>query len=134
MSLDMSHHVMGDFVSRIPGGVRHIRVTGDYTGAGGVWQESRGPATTIQANVQPASWKTAEMLVGAGRATRTEDIRSIHINDGVTYLQPKDDNKSFDLLEFSDGIETREWLVVLSDNRPWRNYCRAHVVRYRGQK
>jgi len=28
----------------------------------------------------------------------------------------------------------RKWRVVQADNRPWRNYCRAVVERYRGER
>lgn len=73
-----------------------------------------------------------QTLIGMGGTANAHDVRVVHINDGVTYLYPDDDGKFSDLLEFSDGLTMRRWRVMSCDNRPWRNFCRAVVERYRG--
>lgn len=134
-ALDMRGHVDSTFKSKIPGGVVLLRFPpGGYTGPGGTWQDdtpTRTPLTLV--NVQPAKWKDFQLLLGMGETTNPQDARVVHINDGVTYLYPDDDGKFSDMLEFSDGIAVRQWRVMSCDNRPWRNFCRAVVERYRGR-
>ncbi len=132
--LDMHGHIDSTFNSPIAGGVRLIRAAkGDYTGPGGTWQEGEPqviPLTLV--NVQPASWKDIQTLIGMGGTANPQDVRSVHINDGVNYIWPDDDGKFADLLEFSDGLGVHKWRILSCDNRPWRNFCRAVVERYRG--
>lgn len=133
--LDMKGHVDSTFNSPIDGGVRIIRAgAGGYTGPGGLYEETT-PSETIpltHVNVQPANWKDMQMLMGMGGTANPQDARVVHINDGVNYLYPDDNGKFADLLEFSDGQAVRQWRVMSCDNRPWRNFCRAVVERYRG--
>lgn len=134
--LSMQDHIDGTFNSLIEGGVKRLKPAtgGGYTGPGGTWQDS-APAEEImltRVNVQAAGPKTMEILVGMGGTANPQDARLIHINDGVNYLYPDDDGKFADLLEFSDGLEMRQWRVMSCDNRPWRNFCKAIVERYRG--
>lgn len=84
-------------------------------------------------NIQQASPKSVEAMVATSGAFNPQDWKIIHINDGVTYLYPDDSGQFADLLEFSDGLEVRQWRVRQCDNRPWRSYCRAMVERYRGE-
>lgn len=132
--LDMRGHVDSTFDSPVPGGVWLIPAgAGDYTGAGGTWEQSSSdPVELTRVNVQPASWKDVRLLAGMGGTVNPQDVRVVHINDGVNYLYPDDDGKFADLLEFSDGLAVRQWRVMSCDNRPWRNFCRAVVERYRG--
>ncbi|MBC3214236.1 hypothetical protein [Serratia fonticola] len=132
--LDMRGHVDSTFNSKIIGGVRIIRpAAGGFTGLGGVWEQ--GDASIIElsrVNVQQARWKDMQFLIGQGGTANPQDARVVHINDGVNYLYPDDAGKFSDMLEFSDGLAVRRWRVMSCDNRPWRNFCRAVVERYRG--
>ncbi|AMO49199.1 Hypothetical protein AKI40_2811 [Enterobacter sp. FY-07] len=132
--LDMNGHIDSTFNSPVPGGVRIIRAgAGGYTGPGGRWADSPGEIVELtRVNIQPAKWKDMQMLIGMGGTANPQDARVIHINDGVNYLWPDDNGKFADLLEFSDGQVIRQWRVMSCDNRPWRNFCRAVVERYRG--
>ncbi len=135
MTLSMSDHIDGTFNSPVEGGVKRLKpeTGGGYTGPGGTWQDG-APAeeiTLTRVNIQPASLKTMEILVNLGGTANPQDVRVIHINDGVNYLYPDDNGKFADLLEFSDGVAMRQWRVIQCDNRPWRNFCRAIVERYR---
>ncbi|ARD61145.1 hypothetical protein Y71_14905 [Kosakonia radicincitans DSM 16656] len=132
--LDMNGHIDSTFNSPVPGGVRIIRAgAGGYTGPGGRWADSPGETVELtRVNIQPAKWKDMQMLIGMGGTANPQDARAIHINDGVNYLWPDDNGKFADLLEFSDGLVMRQWRVMSCDNRPWRNFCRAVVERYRG--
>jgi len=134
--LSMQDHIDGTFNSPVEGGVKRIRPAtgGGYTGPGGTWEDG-APAEEIpltRVNIQPASLKTMQILVALGGTANPQDVRLVHINDGVNYLYPDDDGKFADLLEFSDGVAVRQWRVIQSDNRPWRNFCKAIVERYRG--
>lgn len=133
--LDMLGHIDSTFNSAIEGGIRRIKpAEGGYTAPGGIWEE--GESQTIEltlVNVQPARWKDVQMSVGMGGTANPQDLRSVHINDGVNYLYPDDEGKFSDILEFSDGLAMRQWRVISCDNRPWRNFCRAVVERYRGR-
>ncbi|CNF14234.1 TPA: hypothetical protein PXS16_001748 [Yersinia enterocolitica] len=132
--LDMHGHIDATFNSPIEGGIRLIRPTaGDYSGPGGIWQQGEPQVTELQkVNVQSAKWKDIQILIGMGGTANPQDLRVVHINDGVHYLWPDDEGKFSDLLEFSDGLAMRQWRVVACDNRPWRSFCRALVERYRG--
>lgn len=132
--LDMKGHIDSTFGSPVPGGVRLIRAsTGGYTGTGGRWEELPGETVELEfVNVQSAKWKDMQILAGMGGTANPQDARVVHINDGVNYLWPDDNGKFADLLEFSDGLAVRQWRVMSCDNRPWRNFCRAVVERYRG--
>ncbi|PWC10664.1 hypothetical protein B4923_16215 [Brenneria roseae subsp. americana] len=132
--LDMHGHIDSTFNSPIAGGIRLIRAgAGGYTGPGGRWEQSEGETVELlRVNVQPAKWEDMQMLIGMGGTANPQDARVVHINDGVNYLYPDDNGKFADLLEFSDGQAMRQWRVMSCDNRPWRNFCRAVVERYRG--
>ncbi|EMB4322228.1 hypothetical protein RJ492_001200 [Pluralibacter gergoviae] len=132
-ALDMCGHVDSTFTSKLPGGVALVRFpAGGYAGPGGTWQDAAPVRTPLMlVNVQPAKWKDFQLLLGMGGTTNPQDARVVHINDGVTYLYPDDDGKFSDILEFTDGIAVQQWRVMSCDNRPWRNFCRAVVERYR---
>ncbi|EPN2806522.1 hypothetical protein ACTWOG_004252 [Serratia marcescens] len=126
--LDMRGHVDTTFKSKIAGGIWLIRMSGDYSGPGGVWQESESARQALtHVNVQPARWREITLLVGQGGVATLGDFRTVHINDGKTYLMPDESGEYRDLLEFSDGVTMRRWRVMTADNRPWRNFCRAVV-------
>lgn len=133
--LDMYGHIDKIFKSDIAGGITLIRASdGDYSGAGGTWVE-QGPSERIplnNVNVQPASGKDMKLSVDKGGTADISDLRTVHINDGV-YIYPDDEGRYADMLEFSDGVSVRQWRVIHCDNRPWRNFCRAIVERYRGK-
>lgn len=134
--LSMQDHIDGTFNSPVEGGVKRIKPAtgGGHTGPGGTWQDG-APAEEIpltRVNIQPASLKTMQILVALGGTANPQDVRLVHINDGVNYLYPDDDGKFADLLEFSDGLAVRQWRVIDCDNRPWRSFCKAIVERYRG--
>lgn len=135
MSLDLYGFISPDFESRPAGEVVLItREPGDYSGPGGTWVDGREDRRCLVGiNIQPASLKTVQTLAGAGGALNPQDWRSIHLNDG-TMVYPDDDGQMAYLFEFSDGRAVRQWRVRESDCRPDRNYCRAVVERYRGQK
>ena len=134
MSLDMMGFIDPTFESTPEGGVTLVvQGAGGYTGDGGTWV--KGPVTRSDlygVNIQPVSPKEAEVLSEGGTRSAT-DMRSVIINDG-TMLEPDDDGTFAQMLEFSDGLKVRKWRVVQADNRPWRNYCRAVVERYRGER
>lgn len=135
MTLSMSDHIDGTFNSPIPGGVKRIKPAsgGGYTGPGGTWEAGEPEEIQLtRVNIQPASLKTMEILVNMGGTANPQDVRVIHINDGINYLYPDDNGQFADLLEFSDGIAVRQWRVIQCDNRPWRNFCKAIVERFRG--
>lgn len=132
MSLDMFGHIDLMFESCPAGGVTLIPAeTGDYTGPGGTWEADPAstPRTISLVNIQPANPKKIEHLTGG--TTAPQDFRVIHINDG-TMIYPDDNGQFSDMLEFSDGLAVRKWRVRESDCRPWRNFCRVVVERYRG--
>lgn len=134
--LSMQDHIDSTFNSRIAGGVRIIKpgTQGGYTGPGGTWEDgvTHDPIELKRVNIQPAGPKTMEFLLASGGADNPHDVRVVRINDGINYLYPDDSGKFADLLEFSDGLEMRRWRVISCDNRPWRNYCKAIVERFRG--
>jgi hypothetical protein len=134
--LDMRGHVDTTFKSKIPGGIWLINRDGDYTGPGGVWEEEDGERIELtHVNVQPARWREITLLVGQGGVAVISDFRTVHINDGKTYLMPDESGEYRSVLEFSDGVRMRRWRVMTADNRPWRNFCRAvvEVVREPGK-
>lgn len=134
-ALDMRGHIDSTFNSKIECGVRIIRYPpGSFSGPGGVWVESGEPVITELplVNIQAAKWKDIQILIGMGGTGNPEDSKIVHINDGVNYIYPNDDGTFSDILEFSDGLKMRKWRVMTCDNRPWRNFCRATVERYRG--
>ncbi|PNF10541.1 hypothetical protein A6J71_10425 [Enterobacter cancerogenus] len=126
--LDMRGHVDSTFKSKIEGGIWLIRKEGDYSGPGGVWQETETEREELKrVNVQPGKWREINLLVGEGGVAVISDFRTVHINDGKTYLMPDESGQYTDQLEFSDGVVMRRWRVMTVDNRPWRNFCRAVV-------
>ncbi|WP_213881205.1 hypothetical protein [Pseudomonas sp. dw_358] len=134
--LTMEGHIDSDFVSTPDGGVYLVRAAaGDYTGMGGTWEDTAPATRTLltAVNIQQASPKSVEVMTGTSGAVNPQDWKIVHINDGVTYLYPDDSGQFADLLEFSDGVDMRQWRVRQCDNRPWRSYCRAMVERYRGE-
>lgn len=134
MSLDMMDTITPDFASTPEGGVTLITpAEGDYTGPGGTWEEGEATETELSlVNIQQASMRTAEFLSEVGGAVQPSDLRVVYINDG-TMLYPDDDGTFAQTLKFSDGVKERTWRVREADNRPWRNYCKAIVERYRGE-
>lgn len=138
--INMQSMIDGTFQSIIPGGVWLIKsVKGDYTGPAGEWVQSEPQRIELKmVNIQPVSPRAAEHLINIGTfghnpVINIEDIRVVHINDGVTYLSTDDNGSSADYLEFSDGNAIRKWRVVSTDNRPWHNFCKIIVRRYRGE-
>jgi len=131
MSLDMNGHIDLTFQSRPAGGVTlYPREDGDYTGPGGTWEAAPAtPRALVLVNIQPASLKKVEHLMGG--TSSPMDFRIIHINDG-TMIYPDDNGQFSERLEFSDGLAMRMWRVRESDCRPWRTFCRVIVERYRG--
>jgi hypothetical protein len=130
MSLDMYNHI--DYTLDSNQDVKLITPdAGGYTGPGGVWENGDYPTERMLygVNIQPVSLKTAEFFAAGGTAN-PQDFRAIHINDG-TMLNPDDNGQFAQILEFTDGIAVRKWRVRQADNRPWRNFCRAIVERYR---
>jgi len=81
--------------------------------------------------IQQASMKTAQFMSDIGGAVTPTDLRVLYINDG-TMLYPSDDGTFAQTLRFSDGHKERTWRVREADNRPWRNYSKVTVERYRG--
>lgn len=133
MTLSMYGFIDPVFESRPEGGVVLIvPAEGGYTGPGGTWEEGEPRRVPLQlVNIQPASLKTVETLVGQGGAVQPSDWRVVRINDG-TMITPDDTGQFAHLLEFSDGVAMRQWRVRQADNRPWRSYCKVVVERYRG--
>lgn len=133
MTLDMYGFIDPVFESRPEGGVTLIVPgEGGYTGPGGTWEEGEPQRKLLQlVNIQPASLKTIETLVGQGGTMQPTDWRVLRINDG-TMIYPDDNGLFAHLLEFSDGLAMRQWRVRQADCRPWRSYCKVIVERYRG--
>ncbi|RTQ01295.1 hypothetical protein EKN38_13045 [Enterobacter sp. WCHEn045836] len=126
--LDMRGHVDSTFRSKLKGGIWLIRTDGDYSGPGGTWQESETEREELKrVNIQPARWREVTLLAGEGGVAVISDFRTVHINDGKTYLMPDESGEYTDQLEFSDGVTMRRWRVMTADNRPWRSFCRAVV-------
>lgn len=133
MSLDMYGTIGPAEASTPNGGVELVtQAAGDYTGPGGTWAPGSETTTTLSlVTIQQASMKTAEFLAQSGGTAKPSDLRVVYINDG-TMLYPDDDGTFAQVLRFSDGQAVRDWRVREADNRPWRNYCKAVVERYRG--
>lgn len=136
-NLDMYGFVDFDLESKPVGGVvLRTPSSGGYTGPGGRWVDSSPPVevTLRDVNIQAVSLKSAELLSSQLGGVRVpSDLRLVHINDG-TQIYPDDDGTFSHILLFSDGRAIREWRVIDSDNRPWRNFCKVIVARYRGSK
>lgn len=140
MSLDMMGTIDPVMASDVSGGVKLLTYpAGGYTGPGGRWEDGGSPTERdlTLVTIQQVNEREAQYLTDAGGATITEDMRKVYINDG-TVLSPNDEDGP-DLipaqrLKFSDGTREREWKIVSVDNRPWRNYTKALVVRYRGER
>lgn len=137
MSLDMYNFVDTTFNSPIDGGVYlNIPKSGGYTGVGGTWEDVGSPEKVELkfVSVQPVSLKIAEFYSSSdGGAVNPSDFRVLRVNDG-TQIHPDDDGKFAHTIEFSDGNTVRVWRVRQADNRPWRNYCKVVVERYRGKR
>ena len=137
----MQSMIDGTFRSLPDGGVYLISsVSGGYNGPGGKWVEDSTPERTelTMVNIQPLDSREASHLANIGAfghdpVVNVEDYRVIHINDGKTYLTTEDNEISANYLEFSDGIAIRKWRVIEADNRPWHNFSRLVVQRYRGK-
>lgn len=122
MSLNMMSHVSGDFVTHKVRLERYAARYIDHKSALALEYDD-----SFNANIQPASDREIEFL-GIG-AERVNDVRIVHRNDGKGILVSAPDNLA-DLLIFSDGVtEETYWKSVNTDFRPWRNFCRATVVR-----
>jgi len=135
MSLDFYGFVDPVIESSPAGGVQLVTTApGDYSGPGGTWVDGAENITDLPfVNIQQADMRTAQYLMDNGMATHAHDARVVHVNDG-TMLHPSDDGTYAQILRFSDGDNMREWKITEADNRPWRNYCRAIAVRYRGER
>lgn len=132
--IDMYNHVADPLNSLPEGGVTRITTAPGYYDYdnGGVWVEGQSERIPLApVNIQPASRKTIEFMVAMGGTANPRDIRDVYVNDGVNYCMPSDTGRTADHLEFSDGIELREWRVMHSDNRPWNNYSHLIVERVR---
>lgn len=131
MSLDMYGHIDMTFESTPTGGVSLVvPAEGDYSGPGGIWVDGTPTTVPLQfVNIQPANLKTVQLVKEMGGTANVSDLRVVRINDG-TMIESDDDGTFAQLLEF----EGKQWRVVQSDNRPWRNYCKVIVERYRGLK
>ena len=126
--LDMGGHVDSTFTSKIKGGIWLIESNGGYSGPGGTWAEEETTRKALsRVNIQPSRWREIAPLTGQGGQVVLTDYRTVHINDGVTYLMPDESGEYRFQLEFSDGATLRRWRVISADNRPWRNFCRAVV-------
>lgn len=135
MSLDVYNLITPDIASN-PGTVTLKVPAGDggYTGPGGTWEESAASEVTLtNVVIQQADMRTAEFLNGNGGTVDPSDLRNVYINDGTT-IYPDDEGQFAHVLEFSDGLAVREWRVRQADNRPWHNYCKVVVERYRGKR
>lgn len=132
MSLDMLGFIDTQFESTPDGDVKLITPAGGgYTGPGGTWEDgtpTEVPLTLV--NIQPVDNKTAEFFQGQGGTVNPTDMRKLYINDG-TMIYPDDNGQHAQILKFSDGLAVRQWRVRQADNRPWRNYCKVIVERYR---
>lgn len=138
--LDMMNTIDTTFMSTPVGGVvLKTPGPGSYTGPGNAWVEGTPQSRTLKlVNIQPVNDREIQIIQDRGGATNIEDMRKVYINDG-TSLGPSDEDGNGNLyfsqwLEFSDGTAVRQWKVVAADNRPWRKYCKALVVRYRGER
>lgn len=133
MSLDMMDTIDTTFQSTPDGGVTLVtQEPGGYTGPGGTWVSGATSTTDLNlVTIQQASMKTAQFMMDHGGTANPTDLRVVYLNDG-TMLYPDDDGTFAQLLRFSDGKAVRDWRVREADNRPWRNYCKAIVERYRG--
>lgn len=133
MSLDFDGFIDPTLASTPAGGVTLVTPgEGGYTGPGGTWEDPVPTETELGlVTIQQASMKTAEFLSPAGGTVNPSDLRVVYLNDG-TMLHPDDDGTFAQTLRFSDGVAVREWRVREADNRPWRNYCKAIIERYRG--
>lgn len=132
MSLDMYGQIDDVFESTPVGGVTLTTpAAGDYSGPGGTWVEASAPVTTpLQfVNIQPADLKTVRLVKEIGGTAQLSDLRVVRINDG-TMIEPDDEGTFAQLLNF----EGKQWRVIKSDNRPWRNYCKVIVEQYRGAR
>lgn len=131
MSLDVYGFIDPDFEARPQGGVvLNIPGLGDYSGPGGTWQES--PPRSIKLHnvaIHPLSMKEAQFS-DVGGTISIRDARVVHINDG-TSIYPDDTGRFAHTLQFDDGQGVQTWRVRSADNRPWRNFCRVIVERYR---
>ena len=134
MSLDMHGHVDVMMESTPDGGVELITEGAGSYGPGGVWQQGQETTQDIQlVNIQQASKKTAEFFIENGDVMQPSDLRVLYINDGTT-IRPDDDGKFAQVFRFSDGNQVRDWRVREADNRPWRNYTKVIVERFRGKQ
>lgn len=135
MSLDMMDTIDPTFASTPDGGVTLVTPgQGGYTGPGGTWEEPVPTETPLDMiTIQQADMRTAQFMSDVGGTANPTDLRVVYLNDG-TMLYPSGDGTFAQLLRFSDGQAVREWRVRQADNRPWRNYCKAIVERYRGNE
>lgn len=135
--LDMLGQVSYPFNTQPTGGVTlYPPDTAAYYDDDGEYVEgiTPDPIDIGEANIQPASKKSIEFMIGMGGTANPRDIRDVYINDGTTYLYPEDTGRPADQLGFSDGLAQRRWRVMHSDNRPWHNYCHAIVERVRNSE
>lgn len=135
MSLDMMGTIDPTMASSPAGGVTLVTPgQGDYSGPGGSWVEPTPTETTLGlVTIQQADMRTAQFFTDHGGVAQPSDLRVVYINDG-TMLYPETDGTFAQTLKFSDGQAVRTWRVRQADNRPWRNYCKAVVERYRGDR
>ncbi len=134
MSIDMLGTAADVFNTQPTGGVTLITRGPsyyDYDNGGILVEGAETSATVAACNIQPASKRSIEILVGLGGTDNPRDVRNVYINDGSTYLYPEDKDRGADELEFFDGLNTHRWRVMSSDNRPWHNYCHAIIERMR---
>ena len=116
MSLDMLGHIDDCFQS-VPAN-RTASIGGSYVD--GLWVDGTDTVTPHKVTVQPVTEKEIDSLdIGQ---ERIGDMRKIYVNDGDLYSIAEADTWKL------TGIDGTFRCVKL-DNRPWRNYCKAIVVR-----
>lgn len=120
--LDMFGFIDENFVSVT---AQRVSRTAEYVNGRPVI--TTGASQSHVVNVQPVTDKQIQHLsIGA---ERINDVRRIYVNDGNLYSILPSDEWVFGGIEAQQlGIEGTFRCLEL-DNRPWRNYCKAIVIR-----
>lgn len=114
MSLSMRGHIDNVFKS-VP--ATHVGKSGVYVD--GILTTVTSAPVAFTVNIQPVSDKEIDFLRQGGR--RIVDPRKIYVNNGDL------DSIALD----GDWVFLgQRWLVIRTDNRPWRKYCKVIVDRY----
>ena len=78
-------------------------------------------------NIQPVSDKQIQSLSAGGE--RINDARRIYVNDGDLYSILPSDEWTFGGIDAERLGVAGTFRCLQLDNRPWRNYCKAIVIR-----